>query len=243
MKSEEKMSMFGYHNIPLKIRKQDISLSLEMEGNVLVYRRECGNEKIEKIIIVGESRILINPVEPLNKPKDITPYLSIEFKKSVVVEPKVTKTIYLTFPVEIGVFIAKKKYFEPLDVLTMAKQKFTLYGDPRIGTLCKYWQSEVYSSTPDVNPLCEGVIELSVTNSDSKWAEVTKSIFNAYGMKLYYDNRLVCMKADMNISNCLTAEVEFIDSPFKKEMRKSIELYTAKKLPIVSTKFVMREGL
>lgn len=243
MKSEEKISLYGYHKIPLKLKEQDISLTINREGNVFVYRRECGNEKIEKILMAGDSRILINPVEPLNKPKDITSYLCVEFKKSVVVEPKIAKAIYLTFPVEIGVFIAKKKYFEPLDVLTVAKQKFTLYGDPRTGTLCKYWQSEVYLSAPDVNPLCEGVIELSITNSDSEWAEVTKSIFNAYGMRLYYDNQLVCMKAYMKISNSLTAEVEFIDSPLKKEMKKSIELYTAKKLHVVSPKFVMREGL
>jgi len=66
--------MYGYYNIPLRIEKEGISLSVEKEGEILVYRRECLDEKVEKVLLASNSKILLSPVEPLSKPKEITPY-------------------------------------------------------------------------------------------------------------------------------------------------------------------------
>lgn len=237
------MPMFGYYDIPLKIAEEGISLSIDKEGEAFIYKRECLDEKVEKVLLANKGKVLINPVEPLSKPKELTQYLYIEFERPLLVEPKESRRLFLKFPVEIGVFISERKHFEILDIFTLAKQKFTLYGDPRNGVICKYWKSEVYPSMPSINPLHEGIIELQITNSDTEWVEVTKSIFDAYGMKIYYSSRLVSLKARMKIVNAVTAETDFLDSPVEKEMKKATELYTAKKLPIVTTKFVMREGI
>jgi hypothetical protein len=235
--------MFGSYDAPLGIEKEGISLSVERAGEIMTYRRQCGDEKVEKMLLTSTGTILINPVEPVNKPKEITSSLLIEFKTSLVVEPAATKKIYVTYPVEIGVFIAMDKKYEVLDIFSIQKQKFTLYGDPRSGVICKYGKSEVYSSIPSVNPLLDGVIELSITNTVSEWVNVTKAIFNAYGMKLYYSDDMVYMKATMKINNEKTAETGFVDSPLERGMKKSLELYTVRKLAVVSTKFVMEGGI
>jgi len=185
----------------------------------------------------------LNPVEPLSKPKEITPYLLIEFGRNLVVEPRATRKIFIKFPIEIGVFISSSKDFEILDALSLVKQKFTLYGDPKSGLICKYWRSEVYPSAPSVNPIHNGVMELNITNTNVKWLEVTKAVFNAYGMKVYYSDEMVSMKSNMNIKSEVIAETDFVDSPLKRKMKKSLELYTARKLPILATKFVMEEGI
>ena len=235
--------MFGLHEVPFSIEKERISLSVEQAEEILIYKRKCGDEEVEKFLLAFEGNILINPIEPLQKPKEITPYLLIEFDKKLLVEPKATQKVYIKFPIEIGIFISGKKDFEVLDIVTLAKQKFTLYGDPRSGVICKDWRSDVYSSIPPVDSINEGVIELNISNMTAKWAEVTKSIFNAYGMKIYYNEELVSMKANMKILTKATAETDFIDSPLEQDMNKSLELYTVKKLPITTKKFVMREGL
>ena len=235
--------MFGYYDVPFKIVKEGITLTLEKEGGSLLYRSVCAGERVEKILLASDGKILINPVEPLNKPKELTTYLLIEFKRSLMVEPEATRTIFVTYPIEIGVFIAGSNQFEIIDILTLAKQKFTLYGDPRSGVICKYWRSEVYSSTPSVDSLHEGVIELSITNTTTGWVEVTKAIFNAYGMKIYYNDDRVSMKATMKIMSGRSAETDFVDTPLEEGMKKSLELYTVRKLPVVTTKFVMEVGL
>ena len=249
----KKGSMFGYYNVPLELAKEGISVSLESDGEGFMYRSECAGMKVEKIILARTGKVLINPVEPLNTPKVLTSALLIEFEKSLLVEPKATRKIIITYPIEIGVFISAKNAraeqpknasIELLDILTLAKQKFTLYGNPRKGVICKYWRSKVHASIPAVNPLHEGVIELSITNTTPEWVEVTKAVFNAYGMKIYYNDDLVAMKATMKLLHGHLAETDFVDAPLLEAgMTKSLELYTAKKLPVVITKFVMEEGL
>jgi len=96
-------------------------------------------------------------------------------------------------------------------------------------------------------PIHEGVLELSITNTSTGWVEVTKAVFNAYGMNMYYNDYLVAMKANMNIQKKELAETEFSDSPLETGMKKSLKLYTVKqvvkKVAITTTKFVMEEGI
>jgi hypothetical protein len=40
-----------------------------------------------------------------------------------------------------------------------------------------------------------------------------------------------------------SAETDFFDSPLEKGMKKSLELYTGRKLAVTTTKFVMGVGL
>lgn len=212
---------------------------------MLLYRRESVDEKMEKNLLASTGKILINPVEPLNKPKELTSHFLIEFERTLVVEPGATQKIYAKYPLEIDVFISGKgnENFKILDIFTLMKQKFSLYGDPSSGVICKYWRSAVYSSIPSVNPIHEGVVELSITNTSTEWVEVTKAVFNAYGMKMYYHDDMVAMKAKMKIMRGKMAETDFFDSPLETGMKKSLELYTVRKVAVTTTKFVMEAGI
>jgi hypothetical protein len=179
----------------------------------------------------------------LHKPKELTPYLLVELTKPVIVEPKSTKKIFLNFPMEIGVFIIGRDEYKVLDILTLAKQKLTLYGEVRGGFICKHWESEVYHSVTSINPLLEGIIELTISNTTARWHEITQVVFNAYGMKIYYNENTVAMRASMRIYTGGIGEIEFYDSHLYKGMSKSIELYTARKIQVAATKFIMEWGL
>jgi len=235
--------MFGYHDIPLKIVQEGISLSVQKDRGGLVYKRDCLEEHIEKRLLATKGKILVTPVEPLNKPKALTQYLLVEFEKTLAIEPEGTEKIFLTFPIEIAVYISPDKDFEVIDILTLTRQKFTLYGDPGNGIICKYWKSDVFSTMPSVNPIQEGLMELTVANTNAQWVELTKAVFNAYGMKLYYSNTMVSMKASMNLKTRNRAETDFLDSPLKKGMKKSLEVYAARKMSITAPKFIMEFGL
>ena len=235
--------MFGSYNIPLKIEEESLVLSFDKEEDLYFYKREHPYGTMEKVLLLDTGKILINPIEPLNTPKDITSNLLIEFERSIVVGPKVTKKIFITFPVEIGIFISGNKNFEVLDVFTLVYQKFTLYGDPRNGLICKYWKSEVYSSIPTKNPIFEGIIELNIINDTLRWIEVNKAVFNAYYMKIYYNDVMVSMKAKMKIIGEEMAETDFINSPLITGLKKSTELYTTKKVSVIGQKFLMEAGI
>ncbi|UCF07706.1 MAG: DUF432 domain-containing protein [Thermoplasmata archaeon] len=235
--------MYGSHDVPLTIEEDGVSISVSKEGKGLLYRRKCCDEEMDKVLLTEQGKILVNPVEPQQKPKTLTPYFLIEFEKPVIVDPRQRKRIYLKFPIEIGVFITGRDEFKLLDVFTMMKQKFTLYGDVREGIICEHWKSPIFQNAPPVDPLKEGVVELYITNATSRWIELTRVVFNAYGMKIYYSPTMVSMRANMKVNSPVVAEVEFYDSPIYKDMIKSLELYTARKITMPTTKFVMEWGL
>ena len=235
--------MFGTHSTPFFIHSGGIFLSVSKQGDSLLYKRESEHETIEMVLLADNAQLIINPVEPLSKPKEISPFLHIGFKKSIVVAPRISRVVFVSFPIEIGVFISKGKDIESIDIFTLMKQKFTLYGDPRTGIICKSWESDVHFVIPSLNPLHEGVLSLKIINTTDRWLEVSQAVFNAYGMKIYYNKNSVSMKANMKILSNRIAETDFIDSPVFKEMENSLELYTARKLVITTTKYVMEAGI
>lgn len=236
--------MFDLYNFPIELEKEGIRiLCKEEQERVVIYRRIIGDEEVKKVLLVKDGQISINPIEPLNTPKRITPYILIEFENPLMIEPKVSKSIFITFPIEIGVFVTGNKYHEILDIFSLVKKKFTLYGSPRGGYVCKWWKTKVFSSMPSVNLINEGILDLKIMNETQNWVQLTRGVFNAYGMKIYFNNDIVSAKATMSISPHEIAETDFVNAPLIKNMKKALEVYTVSKLSITSAKFTMSEGL
>jgi len=246
--------MYGYYNPPFSIEQEGIAISVESAGGQWVYRRTLGTETVEKIILGDGKYLIINPVEPLNTPKEITPNLLIEFEKTLLLAGGAKNRIFLTFPIEIGIFISDKddKNLQLLDVLTLVRQKFTLYGEVSNGVICKHWKSRIYSISPSPNPLEEGIMELTLRNTSSDWISISKAVFSAYGMRLYYHGE-VFMRARMDILNKNTAETgfelqhiggELKSSPLKdfKTSKEAFGVYNLRKLGFVPLKFYMGWG-
>ena len=245
--------MYGNYDPPFSLEKEGISISVEKIEAQWIYKRTLGTDRVEKLIL-EEGKLIINPVKPLNTPKEITQNLLIEFEKMLLLAAGARETIFLTFPIEIGIFISDKenKNHQLLDVLTLSRQKFTLYGSVSNGLVCKYWKSKIYSVAPSLNPLHEGLMELTVRNTTSDWVSISKVVFSASGMKLYYDSN-VFMKARMDILSKNMAETGFelynINGSLKSYPRKNqetwkeaLEVYI-RKLDFVPPTFDMRLGL
>jgi hypothetical protein len=235
--------MFGKHGIPLLFETKDLRICVQNQKGYTVYQRKCKDEEEEKILLAKSTEILINPVEPINKPKEITNYFLVNLKEPVVVEPRSTYKIYLTFPLAIGVFLKRSRDYDILDIFTLASQKYTLYGDQHQGVICRYWESTAHSNVPEIEPLQQGIMELSIKNTTERWTPVSKAVFNAYGMKIYYSSNLVSMKASMTVLSECSAETHFSSLPLQKDMKKSLELYTVRKLSILSSTFTMMDGI
>lgn len=239
--------MYGYYKSPLhplRISKEGVNLLIEKDGNNLRYKRTSSNETVEKILLTKDCGIIINPIEVLKFQKQLAQYQLIEFEKSVFVEPRDTNNIYLTFPVDIGIFISGRKNYDLLDTFTFAKQKYTLYGTPRNGVICKYHKSPVFTSLPsNLNPLVDGVMKLKLINTTDTWIEVTKSVFDSQEMKVYFNENLVSIRATMKILSGKIAETEFISAGIKRGMKKSLEVLESGRIVVSQKKFIMEEGL
>jgi hypothetical protein len=236
--------MFGVYESPFNMEIEGVSVSVETHNNSLIYRR-CGSlGSTEKLLLQESCSFLLNPIEPVNMPKRLTHFLLVDFERTVILKPGTTRKVYITFPIEIGVFVSQgKDEFEIIDIFTFARLKYTLYGVPSNGIICKYWESGVFFSPPDTNPLHTGYINLKIVNDTDHMIEINKAIFNAYAMKIYYEENKVVMKAVMKVFSRKTAETEFIHCPGKSRFKKAMELYVSSKLRVIGTKCVMEYGL
>lgn len=235
--------MFGSHKAPYKFDQEDLMISVGKIENGIRYGRICRDEDLSKVVSTKEARVVINPVEPLNLPEHITQFMLIEFENPLLVEPKTSHKIYLKFPLEIAVFIERKNDFRVIDILTLTKPKYTMYGKLETGPICRYYKSGVFLKIPSVDKYKEGILSLSVTNESNKWVEVTKAVFNAVGMKLYYGPERVTLKANMRLISELSAETSFLELQQKKDNILAKELFIARKLGLKTTKFLMEDGV
>ncbi len=235
--------MYGTYSPPLKIKTKKLSINFSKKGEGWEYKRSLSGEEKRVSTFFSKGKIIINPVEPVNVPKEISSHLLIELEKEVVLAPKERIKLYLKFPIEIGVLLSTGKNYRVLDVFTFTKPKYTLYGSIKNGIICKYWKSDISTKIPKVNALEEGVIEVDITNKSGEWVNIVNLVFQAHGMKIYYNKNLVSMKSVVSVINDDVAEIDFINAPLKEDMKKSIELYIAKKLIPLTGKFVMEEGV
>ncbi|HDS63551.1 MAG TPA: DUF432 domain-containing protein, partial [Methanofollis liminatans] len=186
--------VYGRYGYDLCIEKGDLKICFSRDGDVVRYSRTLGDSTMERIIASDGGRVIINPVEPLNLPDEVTRFLEIRFE-SIIIEPEATRRIYLTFPIEIGVFISKKAAFRCIDIFSRAQPKYSLYGPTDTGVITRYHWSPLSLALPAPDPCCEGVVELDIVNTTKGWVEVSRVVLENYGMKIYYDGNLVSIKA------------------------------------------------
>jgi hypothetical protein len=236
--------MYGKHDLPFTVEQEGLSIAITKSGDTSYqYIRACGENTLEKSLVVSKGEFMIQPVEPLNTPKTLTPYLLIEFEKNILLEPKGSKRLFLTFPIDIGVLIRLNKEVKVVDSMSLVPQKFTLYGDPKQGLICKYWKSSLHDAMPTCDPLREGILELTVSSASREWEDISKTVLSAYGMKVYYGKTLVTMKGKMKVNDDKTADTDMQDTGLERSMKKSPKTFAPRKLSMVTTTFHMEYGL
>lgn len=233
--------MYGRYDYSYHYQNDEISLGIEKKGNFYRYFREiAGGDAVEKMLLSDSGRIIVNPVEPLNLPENITHFMEIEFP-SVFIEPFSRQEIYLTFPIEIGVFVAAKKDIQVLDIFSFHPQKYSLYGTPSDGIVTRWHWSEVHEDLPELDHNKTGVLKLILVNNHREWVEVSRVVLDGNGMKIYHGD-VVSMIARMKILTPKIAETDFTDTALLEGQMKSLELYMARELQIVKRSNTMEWG-
>lgn len=242
--------LFGTYGPPFAIEHEGHRISVDVEGELCIYRRTCEYETLEKVLSDVHTSFFIGPVEPVNLPKAITHTLLIEFQRPVMAAPGGKQKIFLKFPVEIGIFISGKNGeksgdHELIDIFSLVHPKYTLYGTSNRGKICRYWKSDVGLVRPLPDPRYEGDLELDIINDTDAWIEITKVVLNAYAMRLYYGmdqgHERISTKAFMKIINRKLAETGSVN--YSGDMNSSVSLYAPRKHILNAIREVMEYGL
>jgi hypothetical protein len=230
--------VFGTYTLSTDIKEDDVEITVEGKGKRKRYFRRVGKDEIEKVIYAKGGNLVICPVEPVNLPQEgVAEHLLIELNKNLIIESGVTDTIYVKFPIEIGVFLVDTRDVERIDLFTKTKSKYILYGPPETGIICKWWKSDIFDDKPSVQKLSEGILKVEIANKYYEWVELTKMVFRAYDMKVFYDD-FAYIKARLTILNKSIGETTF-STRRPKEMTESLDIYLSKGVQKLEKKFTM----
>jgi len=232
--------MFGVYGLDLNIEEKDIKIELSGKGAEKRYFRKVGNEEVEKKVYANKGEIIVSPVPPVNLPVNVSKHLMIELNKNIFIKPAAEQQLFVKFPLEIGVFLSDEKDIEPLDIFTKTNIKYTLYGAPEDGFVCRWWKSNIYDSIPEFDKFYEGVMKLKIKNSYNEWSEINKIVFNTLGMKIFYKDYAYC-SANLEIIKKSVGKTYFDEKI--KGMNEAVDLYFAKsrRLGLSITKEIEKE--
>ncbi|HJJ98906.1 MAG TPA: DUF432 domain-containing protein [Methanocorpusculum sp.] len=221
----EDMLLFNYGTFPFDyvVNFSRLSISIEQKLDVSHYHRELGKWKRDANISVKEGRMLLHPIEPLYLPEVITRYLEIQFDE-VMIEPRSTNIFFLTFPIEIGVFIQASSVTSILDAFSFKTPKYSLYGSVNRGVITRWHKSGISTNPPRVRNYLEGVLCLEIENTTDDWVSVSRTVIHEKGVQVYFDEHVVSMAAKMTITSGGTAEVTGVARPLHEGMTRSLRM-------------------
>ncbi|MDD1720117.1 MAG: DUF432 domain-containing protein [Methanoregulaceae archaeon] len=225
-------SVFGSHPFPFEYRGGSITIATRMAEGFARYERTCRGDRLEKILAGSGCPLTINPVEPVKLPKEITSYLEVHFP-AVIIGPGGGKVLYLTFPIDIGVFLKGKEDYSLLDLFSLVPQKYSLYGPPDGGVVTRYFESDVHPDIPVVDPLVSGVLELSLKNQARDWIEVSRVVLDSIGMTIYYGG-YASIAAGMEIFSSSVAETQVTRKLLAEGQQPGVPASSAKKVTVAS---------
>ena len=231
--------MFGSYEFGKSLKFGAVSIETLQDKRLFMYHRKSDTEVTK--FVSSPSSIIINPVEPVTQPKEVTHYLCIELKTPLFLSPDTRVTYFVTFPLEVAVYVTVKDTITHIDGFTFTNPKYTLYGAPESGIICKWWKSDIYSKIPDLDPYLEGIMKLHLYNTTRDWVELKKMVFDAHTMTIFYST-FACMNAVVKVFNTF-ARTSFREKPIGDNMGKAIKLFTLQKIPLVKKDFLMEWGL
>jgi hypothetical protein len=234
--------VFGRYEGDISYKDENVSVSLDRSLDIPRYERTCRGEKVVKSLSFRRGKLIINPVEPVNLPLPLTRHLEIRFPV-IALPPGTSQKLYLSFPLEIGVFLDAGGDIHVLDIFSLSSPKFSLYGPPDAGFITRWHRSDASTIKTVTDRYREGVIDLTIRNSACETVEVSRAVFDSDSMHLCYAD-CVEMEAVMDMYSPMIARTTFPMVPARPGMERCIELYTAQKIPVVQGKgFLMEYGM
>lgn len=223
--------MFGRYEGDISYTDNFVTIHLERSAEIPRYVRSCCGERVEKVLSFGKGTIIINPVEPVNLPLPLTRLLEIAFPSTAIL-PQSAQQVFLTFPVETGVFLEVGGDLHVLDLFSRTPTKFSLYGSIGAGQITRLHQSRIYGKIPAIDRFSEGVLVLTLKNTSAQTIEVSRAVFDSNSMHLFY-GEYVAMAAVMEIYSPMIARTSVDEIPPVSGMSPCIELYMARRIPAV----------
>ncbi len=177
--------MKGYGVFEGTVEILDFKIFAKREDEFVKYTRIWPGGSVTKMIF-RPTRLELAPIYPVLLPRLITTYIHVKLIEPILVPARGEALIYIKIPVDLAVYAyGPYRRFSIIDIFSIKKIKYTLYGIPDRGLIARYCESLPYTFIPDM--MCgEAVSLIQIRNRYNDWVEVGRILLDAQILKLYY---------------------------------------------------------
>ena len=188
---------YGVHVIEDVARFQVMGETIEFAragSDKFSYMRRGPGGVVEKLISVRTPNLEIEIVttHPIFTPSYKTDYLFLRLSKQVFVSRESTTDLFLTVPIEIGLFFTGSEIREYFDIFSceQANSRYALYGQPELGRLCKFARVEPCTSWAEPVPYVYGRLKVVIKNEMGVGTSIGRIVFPIRDHDVYYSGNL-----------------------------------------------------
>jgi len=176
--------VFGDHEADASISLCGSRISIVRVGGGCVYTRVCCRGS-ERSLDVPGCRVFIHPVQPLFYPERLTGYVMVKLPRPIVLPPGFRARLLVLVEYDVAVSVDG---VHPVDVFTVGRGKYALYGPPSGGVLARYAEARIVGDSGEVGPApwCGMLAEVTLHNESGSNVSVERIVYPAYGIPLYY---------------------------------------------------------
>jgi hypothetical protein len=200
------------NDIELNLPENKIQFS-KIDNNKFSYSRNHSGEVTKKTIHhkAENLRVQFAPILPIHLPSYKTDFVFLRFTDPIVISGNAVTELAIRFPIEIGMFLMEA-HLDMLDCFTCKSRysRFSLYGTPEDGRLCKYAKIPLFFDRGDQDHLAYANLKIKIKNELEKSASVGKIVIPASDHDLYYNNNSVMMD-DLKITVKNRIGLEIVD--------------------------------
>lgn len=239
---------YGIHTVKEKLEfclPHNTILLERMSKDKFHYKRMNSNCVVEKIITIRTDDLEMEfvPTHPLYTPSYKTDYMFLRFMQPIFVSRNSVTDIFVSVPIEIGLYFTGNAIREPFDVFSCepAYSRYALYGDPDQGTICKYAKVMIQTQNDKFIPYIQGGLKITIDNELDNGISLGKIVFPIQDHDIYY-NRVDAAYDDLRINVKDRLGVEIVDVVQQNETGPKYWSKSPRLKKITDIKFAMEKG-
>ncbi|MFB5599753.1 MAG: DUF432 domain-containing protein [Nitrososphaeraceae archaeon] len=174
-----------------KIDFDNYTLYFKRHEHSLLYEKRIESNVLKRILLkpyeIRSDEIGIFPILNRNIGTLYLNYILIKFKTEVIVPKNANIIIYATIPIDIGIFSYQKHDETLIDNICLNKIKFTLYGKPEKGIICRYKEAEINEERL-TKKYEEALVKIIIKNNLENSTIVNKIVIPVDDIMIDYEN-------------------------------------------------------
>lgn len=227
------VSARGAERLELNIKQNKILVLPDRNNpSCFLYQRYFANHLVTEVKMISrqDSVILgVFPIPALLTPKPLAKYVYLRFKSPVLMEQRSESIFYSTMPIEVAIYRQHEDEELLVDAFRTLKQRYSLYGSPERGVLCRYKEVNIDPAKINISAQKyeEALLKIIVRNGIDNIVRISKVVIPMQNVVLDHndDETVLPGAVEMHLDQAFgqdVVNVRLVDTKVKRADKTSV---------------------